>query len=239
MIRPFYFVSTAATVLLAACGGPPPAFTRLQTATIEPGAGMAGLALGDSLDRVTSEFGVDQVVGIAGDDYFVELRYPKVGLALLFAIVDDCRAAIDKSGGARALATDLREPADFFTSRPDCRSAPLESITVGPDGDGKAFFTGATSNGLRLGTTRDEVLNIDGLVAGVPGLMLAGDGPETDGFDRVVFLEGVAAYLGPVEDSEQWQVRRLAIFDPAVLDLDDDDESSDVDDVAEEESDEG
>lgn len=189
------------------------ALDALRAAPLTPGRGLGEITLGQSLESVTARLGVARVVTIVGDEYYVELQYPRAGLALLFDVRDGCRAALLARGRPPELLRGLEDPEAFFRDFPDCRGAPLGSLAVSADAGDDAWFTGATPRGIRLGTPRDELLAAGGIPVDLPE-PLAAAGPEDQRFDRIAYSEGYAAFLGAGREGEPWTVQRLTVFAP-------------------------
>ncbi|MFO1468296.1 MAG: hypothetical protein U1F35_17940 [Steroidobacteraceae bacterium] len=80
--------------------------------------------------------------------------------------------------------------------------------------DGEGWFQGGTEQGVKLGSEKDLVLRSHGPSQQARSVSLAGSSAEDSAFDELLYVNGLALYLGPVAGGGSWRVRRIVAFAP-------------------------
>ncbi len=201
----------------AACSSPSGAddFASYRSAPLTAGVGLGDLRLGDTtLGAFFERFPGGVPSALIGDVIGAELAFPQVGLAFLFAMEGECHAAV--APRARRLASDLARPAAFFAEVPECRGAPLHSISVRAASTADAtFFVGQSDGGVALWTPVAGLAQAEGPAEDLRGLWLADSQPQDRRYEDAAYSRGIAYAVGaaPVGDGEtRLAVLRIAIF---------------------------
>ena len=206
-------------LLLEACSkpfGPGKQFAPFENAAVAAGRGFAELPLGSALADVAARLGApDQVAAVAGDQYYAEMLYHAPGVTLRFDILPDCVNALQSAGRVAEGLMRLRKPESFFADFPACKASPLQSMALGmgqkPD---DAFYKGATEQGVRIGSDKEQALRAYGGSQDVRSASLAGSSPDDSNYDELIYSNGLALYLGPAGGGQSWQVHRIVVFAP-------------------------
>ncbi len=191
------------------------AFAPFQQAMFSAGQGFADLPLGTPLSAFGTRFGNPDLVGaIAGDFHAAELIYRTQALHFRFEMLPACVQGLQHAGRVVDGLGELRRPGEFLAHHPECADSPLQSVAVFSDADGAGWFQGATGQGVKLGSDKDLVLRNHGPSQQVRGVSLAGSSAEDSAFDELLYVNGLALYLGPASDGGSWRVRRIVAFAP-------------------------
>ena len=212
-------IVAALLLMLAACSGSGAkmdAFKPYSAATLTPGVGLGDLLLqATTLQSFVERFGRDRYSVIATDDIGIELTFGEGSIAFLFLARDEC--ARDLLAKASQVAREFAEMDSFFAENPRCAAMPLHSIGLRAAASREDnFYSGATDQGVVLGSPVAQVLAAHGAGDDLRGLLVAGESPDDASLDVLSYATGLVLYVGSAPEGDpnagKLVVRRMGII---------------------------
>lgn len=212
----FVWASIAILTCLFSCGGGGGSSARLAAlthATIEPGAALGNLRLGQTtLGEFVDAHGSDRVDLVVSDSVGLELIFERGEMSLLFLYDESPR----EDSEVEALRHATRDLQSFLAGSPSRRELRLASVTVAADDDFEAtLFQGELAPGIHLLDPLLESVARLGVPEDRRPPMLAGASPNLPR-ERAVFPDqGVVLYGEPTPSADRpSRVTRISIFVP-------------------------